>query len=232
MDNELLFYICGIGLAVSALVVSFAGLKIRDFPGKAAPLVVVWFAILVGGSTTFAVLHAQDEEEAKAAETEPAGKVYEEDAKDVQAEEAATEEAEEAQPGEGEEGLPGEAEGPANEEEPVEPEAGGKQGGGKPKASTGGATTTLQLAADGSNLAYDKTELEAKAGKVTIDFDNPSPIAHDVAIEQNGKEVAATELISEGEDSVTADLKPGTYTFLCTVPGHAEAGMQGTLTVR
>jgi hypothetical protein len=61
MDNETLFYVCGIVLAVSAVVVSFLGLKSEKFPGRAAPLVAIWFVALVGGATTFAVLHAQDE---------------------------------------------------------------------------------------------------------------------------------------------------------------------------
>lgn len=238
MDNETLFYIFGIGLAVSAVVVSFLGLKLKDFPGKAFPVVVIWFAIFVGGATTFAVLHAKDEEKAKAAENVPAGEEFEEEAEDSEAGEAATEEAEEAQPSEGEEGLPGEAEGPVGEDEPV----GSKEGKAmpkdqgqkkdKPEAATKSASTTLKLSADASALAFDTTELSAKAGEVTIDFDNPSPIAHDVAIEKDGKEIAASELITEGADSVSAELEPGTYTFLCTVPGHAEAGMQGTLTVK
>jgi plastocyanin len=235
MHNETLFYIFGIGLAVSAVVVSFLGLKVKNFPGKAFPLVILWFAIFVGGATTFAVLHAKDEEEAKAAETVPAGEKFEEEGEDSEAGEAATEEAEQAQPSEGDEGLPGESEGPVTPEEPVGPEEGsgkGQKGDGKPEAATKGASTTLQLAADTSALAFDTTELTAKPGEVTIDFDNPSPIAHDVAIEKDGKEIAASELITEGKDSVTADLQPGTYTFLCTVPGHAEAGMEGTLTVR
>jgi uncharacterized cupredoxin-like copper-binding protein len=67
---------------------------------------------------------------------------------------------------------------------------------------------------------------------VTIEFNNPAPIEHDVAIEKEGKEIAVSELISEAETSVSAELEPGTYTFLCTVPGHAEAGMEGTLTVK
>jgi hypothetical protein len=62
MDNETLFYVCGIILAVSAVVFSFLALKVEKFPGKAAPLVVIWFAIFVGGVTTFSVLHAKDEE--------------------------------------------------------------------------------------------------------------------------------------------------------------------------
>jgi uncharacterized membrane protein YecN with MAPEG domain len=62
MSDETIFYILGPALAVSAIVVSFIGLRARSFPGRAAPLVFLWFALLVGGTTTFAVLHSQDEE--------------------------------------------------------------------------------------------------------------------------------------------------------------------------
>jgi type III secretory pathway component EscV len=62
MDNGTLFYIVGPVLAASAVVVSFLGLRFANFPGRFAPLVFVWFAVLVGGATTFAVLHSKDEE--------------------------------------------------------------------------------------------------------------------------------------------------------------------------
>jgi uncharacterized membrane protein HdeD (DUF308 family) len=68
MSNETLFFVCGIALAVSAVVVSFIGLRVKSFPGKAGPLVVLVFAVLIGATTTFAVLHAKDEDKAKAAE--------------------------------------------------------------------------------------------------------------------------------------------------------------------
>src|SRR3954449_559184 len=68
MDNETLFYICGIVLAVSALTVSFVGLKMKDFPGKALPAVILWFAVFVLAATTFAVRYSGEEHEAKAAE--------------------------------------------------------------------------------------------------------------------------------------------------------------------
>ena len=68
---------------------------------------------------------------------------------------------------------------------------------------------------------------------MTIAFDNPQALTHDVAIEDSkGEEVGATELIASGSDSTTVSLKPGTYTFYCSVPGHREAGMEGTLTVK
>ena len=35
-----------------------------------------------------------------------------------------------------------------------------------------------------------------------------------------------------GTSTVTATLKPGTYTFYCSVDGHEAAGMKGTLTVK
>jgi hypothetical protein len=63
MDYELIFYVSGGVLAVSAVVFTFLGLRVEKFPGRAAPLVAVWFVALVGLSATFAVLHSQHEEE-------------------------------------------------------------------------------------------------------------------------------------------------------------------------
>jgi hypothetical protein len=69
MDNGTLFYIVGPLLAVSAVVISFLGLRFEKFPGRFAPLVFIWFAILVGGATTLAVLHSKDEESHKEQES-------------------------------------------------------------------------------------------------------------------------------------------------------------------
>jgi plastocyanin len=97
-----------------------------------------------------------------------------------------------------------------------------------------GGTSAVQIEADPNGaLAYTTESATAKAGKVTVDFANSSPVPHDVAIEDEaGETIGQTELISEGEDSTEVELKPGTYHFYCTVPGHREAGMEGTLTVK
>lgn len=205
MSNETLFYICGGILAVSAVTVSIVGLKLPKFPGKALPLVILWFAIFVVGATTFAVLHGQDEEKADAAKLEKAGEEIEK----------------------------GETSAPVENEAGAEGESTGEKGAeGSQEAEGGGAGTTLQLEASPTALEFSTTHLEAKAGKVTIDFTNPSALEHNVVIEQNGKELAGFEPIAEGEESETANLKPGTYTFFCAVPGHRQAGMEGTLVVK
>ena len=98
-------------------------------------------------------------------------------------------------------------------------------------ASSGGGGETLKLAADKSALKFDKSSLTAKAGKVTLEMANPSQVPHAVAIKGNGVDVDG-KTIGNGETSTaSADLKPGTYTFYCPVPGHEAAGMKGTLTV-
>jgi mono/diheme cytochrome c family protein len=79
MSNETLLYICGIVLAVSAVGVSFLGLKVKGFPGKATPLVVVFFAVFIIGATTFAVRYSKEEEAHKAAELKEAGEKAEEE---------------------------------------------------------------------------------------------------------------------------------------------------------
>lgn len=114
-------------------------------------------------------------------------------------------------------------------------EAGGESGGEANGGGGGGAAgSTVSFEADpAGDLAYTTTSAEAKAGSVTIDFDNPQALSHDVRIEDSsGKDLGGTEVIADGSDSAVVDLKPGTYTFYCSIPGHREGGMEGTLTVK
>jgi len=102
-------------------------------------------------------------------------------------------------------------------------------------SSSGGASSTLTDAADPSGaLKFTKSTLTAKAGTVTIDFTNSSPLAHNFTVQQgtSGPVVGATPTFMGGTKTLTLKLKAGTYTFYCSVPGHRAAGMQGTLTVQ
>jgi uncharacterized cupredoxin-like copper-binding protein len=102
-----------------------------------------------------------------------------------------------------------------------------------PAPSGSGGGSSLQLAADESGqLKFDKTSLSAKAGKVTITMDNPSPVPHAVAVEGNGVDKDGSTVGNGGKSTVSVDLKAGTYTFYCPVDGHKDAGMKGTLTVK
>jgi plastocyanin len=106
---------------------------------------------------------------------------------------------------------------------------------GSGKEENGGASaSTLKIEADpNGQLAFTTTEATAKAGKVTIDFTNPQALPHDVKIESaSGEEIGGTETVAEGSDSATVNLKPGTYHYFCSIPGHREAGMEGTLVVK
>jgi plastocyanin len=101
-----------------------------------------------------------------------------------------------------------------------------------PPSSPAAAKTTLRLAANpAGQLSYDTKQLSAKAGTVTIDMSNMSPVEHNVTIAEGGKVLGATPTFTGGTKALTVKLKPGTYTFFCSVPGHRQAGMEGTLKV-
>lgn len=98
-------------------------------------------------------------------------------------------------------------------------EGGGDEGGG------GGATVSLQ----GKEFEFIPSNLTAPADvEVTLEFENVGTIEHDFTIDEANLKllVPATET-----DSGTFTLPAGTYTFYCSVPGHRESGMEGTLTV-
>ena len=100
-------------------------------------------------------------------------------------------------------------------------------------SSSGGGGEQLSLSADpGGALKFDKSSLDAKAGKVTITMDNPSSLPHAIAVEGNGVDEDGDTVMQGGKSTVSVDLKPGKYEFYCPVDGHKAAGMEGTLTVK
>jgi plastocyanin len=95
--------------------------------------------------------------------------------------------------------------------------------------------TTLKLSASKTALKFNVTKLTAaKPGKVTLVMSNPSAIKHNVALKGGGlKKPVVGKVVGKGQTStISATLKKGTYTFYCSVPGHEQAGMKGTLTVK
>ena len=82
-------------------------------------------------------------------------------------------------------------------------------------------------------LKYNTTSLSAKAGEVSIDFTNMSPLGHNLTVESaSGSVIGATPTFQGATKTLSLQLKPGTYKFFCSVPGHRMAGMEGTLTVK
>jgi plastocyanin len=111
---------------------------------------------------------------------------------------------------------------------------------GKPAEGGGGGGPTGTAEADAENvvsiptdpngqLAYEAKSAEAKAGKVTLRSKNDSSVPHNIAL----KDGPEGPVVQGGKTSeISANLKKGTYTFYCSVPGHEQAGMKGSLAVR
>jgi plastocyanin len=91
----------------------------------------------------------------------------------------------------------------------------------------------LTIPADpGGSTAYQFAAAEAPAGQVTIRSPNKSSVDHDIALEGNGVDDKGDVVKDGGVSEFSLDLKPGEYTFYCSVDGHRQAGMEGKLTVK
>ena len=205
MDSDLFWYLAG-ALVLAAVVLAFVGLRSKGtFPTSSGPLVggIAVFAVLVVATGAFAIAYAEDEQNHRNAEL-------------------AAEEAEAA------------AEEPAGG--PPQPQPAPAGGGQAPAAPTPAPTAaeTLDVTSpeDGS-LVFEPDVFEASAGEITLAYDNPSPITHNINVEDaEGQTLAESQDVVSAATEATATLVPGEYTFYCSIPGHREAGMEGTLTVQ
>jgi plastocyanin len=121
-------------------------------------------------------------------------------------------------------GVPGEDEGKLAA-------AGTPEVSNKPIAAQGGK---LEIDANPTGaLAFASTKAQASPGMIEILSLNEAPIPHNIAIKDTGGKLVEGAVVETGGTSkLNADLKPGKYEFLCTVPGHEEGGMKGELTVQ
>lgn len=81
------------------------------------------------------------------------------------------------------------------------------------------------------DIAWEQDEKSVAPGSVEVTIECGSSVGHALAIEgvQDGSDLAACG--ADGSGSGTVQLEAGEYTYFCTVPGHRDAGMEGTLTV-
>jgi mono/diheme cytochrome c family protein len=107
-------------------------------------------------------------------------------------------------------------------------DVGAAQAEGTARAENG----VLEIPADpGGSLAYEFADAEAPAGPLTIQSPNESSVPHDISLEGGGVDERGEVVQDGGVSEVQVDLQSGEYTFYCSVEGHRQAGMEGTLTV-
>ncbi len=84
-----------------------------------------------------------------------------------------------------------------------------------------------------SELKFEPASIRVTAGTVTFVVRNAGAIEHNFVIEDaGGRTVARIPVLEVGRsEELTVTLGPGTYTMVCTYPGHKEGGMVGTIEV-
>jgi plastocyanin len=97
--------------------------------------------------------------------------------------------------------------------------------------ATAKTLNVVHLSAPVSGLQYDQKLVRSHAGRIKIVFLNRSALRHNVNVEKGELELGHSKIVSRSTTSFFVTLKPGKYNYYCSVPGHEDAGMHGTLIV-
>jgi mono/diheme cytochrome c family protein len=106
-------------------------------------------------------------------------------------------------------------------------------GGGKAEGTAEAKNGVLEIPADpDGGLFFKFAEATAPAGQLKIESVNDASIDHDISLDGNGVNERGEVVKDGGVSEIAVNLKPGEYTFYCSVDGHRKGGMEGPLTVR
>jgi uncharacterized cupredoxin-like copper-binding protein len=96
-------------------------------------------------------------------------------------------------------------------------------------AQTGPTVQTVQVSEAEWKIQLPDTTL--KTGKYTFEVKNDGKVPHNLAVQGAGVQESTSDLAPGKSESLTVELKPGTYDFFCSVPGHKQLGMDQKVTV-
>ena len=93
-------------------------------------------------------------------------------------------------------------------------------------------TGTTAASASLVDFEIELSETEMAAGEYEFEVTNDGDASHDLVIERDGEDVAATQVLSSGgSETLAVTLEPGEYVFYCSVGNHRGMGMEIPVTV-
>jgi uncharacterized cupredoxin-like copper-binding protein len=115
--------------------------------------------------------------------------------------------------------------------EPPESKAAGGEATSTQTTETqaGPAVQTVQVSEVEYKIRLPETTL--KAGKYTFEVKNDGKVPHNLVVQGTGVQESTSDLAPGKSESLTVELKPGTYDFFCSIPGHKQLGMDQKVTV-
>ena len=97
---------------------------------------------------------------------------------------------------------------------------------------SGAPAETETITATEADFSITVDEDSLAAGDYTIEVVNDGDASHDLVVERDGEDVAASDSISPGESTtLEVSLEPGEYVFYCSVGNHRQMGMELTVEV-